>query len=514
LICPNCKTELIEVNGRYICSDCGREIPENEVMAADWGNGGTVRAGLYGAGTDEPEAGTAPVTDFDALLTENENVKAPEETVEQVLQTQENAVSTPPVTEPVTDTGFYTNAEPASETVAPVEEVIEPQVDAEPMVSSLGVDTAAPESTSDPVIQAATPVIPSARPNDQQVGQVAEESLSNSEPSKESSNPNPGSFPPKVGQAVPTQDGTVNGTVPSSEFIEETPPTPIPIVPAPQEVPKTTPPFESISAPGSNSVAPEVAPEVIPEHSEVVKDMFETSEALAEDPGIYTDPIYDTNPATNEPAAPTANQNIPMASDKRTNMIVLIAGSILLLLLVGGGIWAYLAVSAKTPVVAPVVTDTTTTTWQELQVVDGGFKISFPGKPDQTEVTQAVNGADTALASYTYTSDDITYAASFVTLDDTSAKAITDNLQTALPFLVEEIATAQGLTASDTKIGTYYTANAIDFKLASDTASYQAKLMIHGNDYILIMAGSSSGQTVDYTKFIKSFSFITTESTQ
>jgi hypothetical protein len=52
LTCPNCKTELVEVNGRYICTDCGREIPENEVMAGDWGNSGMARDGLYGAGTD------------------------------------------------------------------------------------------------------------------------------------------------------------------------------------------------------------------------------------------------------------------------------------------------------------------------------------------------------------------------------------------------------------------------------------------------------------------------------
>jgi len=31
MLCPNCKSELVEVNGRYICSECGKEVPLNEV---------------------------------------------------------------------------------------------------------------------------------------------------------------------------------------------------------------------------------------------------------------------------------------------------------------------------------------------------------------------------------------------------------------------------------------------------------------------------------------------------
>lgn len=37
--CPNCKNDLVQVNGRYICSDCGREVPESEVNIGDWGQG-------------------------------------------------------------------------------------------------------------------------------------------------------------------------------------------------------------------------------------------------------------------------------------------------------------------------------------------------------------------------------------------------------------------------------------------------------------------------------------------
>ena len=521
MICPNCKTELIEVNGRYICSDCGREIPENEVMASDWGNGGTVRAGLYGAGTDEPEEGSTPVADFDTSLTETESdetsvapavapetSEAPatspenpdEPTVEEILQTQSSAEpAETPAAGPAVDTGFYTTD--SSQQVSNNNEELTPVIPEEVPVAETEVPT---------------PVIPA-----------------------QELEPSPGSF-------VSTQDDNISvpETPTEPEPIVESIPvvetTPVvesaPVGAVAQEIPIMVPPMSSLVA--SQGPIPESqdsslqandteilkqvqddiepTPEAVPEHNEVVKDMFEdtaiATAPLGQDPGIYTDPSYDTNQGV-EPQNTPASGGVPMPADKKMNLIVLVAGSVLTLFLIIGGIWAYLALGSKANVAAPVVVDQQTA-WQELQVVDGGFKVSFPGTPEKSEVTQAISGTDTALTNYSYTTDDITYSVSFATLDAAKTKSITDNLQTILPALVGEVATPQSLTVGNPKIGKYFTADAIDFVMTSDTASYQGKLMIKGNNYILVTAGSTSGQNVDYSKFIKSFSFISSGSTQ
>lgn len=473
MICPNCKTELVEVNGRYICSDCGREIPENEVMASDWGNGGTVRAGLYGAGTDEPEDGSKPVAEYNTSLSESESEdiatppvapepsaseihESPEElTVEEVLQ-QQSTGSKPvdqPASEPVPDTGFY-----AAE-------------------SSIPVDQAA----SEPVEGPEEPVAP-------------------------------------VAPVAPVQIDNV--VAPETMPVESVPTEPVAVESVAQEIPITVPPVspemsaESVPTPVISAEAgiqaPVELPEAAPEHSEIVKDMFAESEAVAAntnpDPGIYTDPIYDTNSSGEQPTEASAVSSVPMTADKRLNLIIIIAGVTATVLLIAGGIWGYAALNQKAKV-EPVVTNQEVT-WQELQVVDGGFKISFPGTPEKSEPTQAINGVDTALTNYAYTTDDITYSAGFAKLDAAKAKVISDSPTTTLPGLVGEIATARKLNVGETKIGKYYKADAIDFTLTGDAASYQGKLIISSDKYILAVAGSDSGQTVEYSKFIKSFVFI------
>jgi uncharacterized Zn finger protein (UPF0148 family) len=254
LICPNCKTELVEVNGRYICSGCGREIPENEVMASDWGSGGTVRAGLYGAGTDEvPEEGSKPITDYDTSLAEAENGAqlAPaidEQTVEEVLQSQTTAPPVEEVTaEPTKDSGFYTP-------------------------------------------------------------------------------------PAVVGPEAPTV------IIPEEVVVPTTPP-------APDVTQEILAPSEPVLVPEAENPTLETSDE-----PEVVKDMFENTEIAAapaqNDPGIYSDPMYE-NAQTDNPTTPATTKGVPMPADKRNNLIVLIAGFVLVLLFLIGGILAYLYLSSQ-----------------------------------------------------------------------------------------------------------------------------------------------------------------------
>jgi hypothetical protein len=263
--------------------------------------------------------------------------------------------------------------------------------------------------------------------------------------------------------------------------------------------------------PTSEVVAPAIVPrpETVPDpiiepetqQPEVVKDMFENIPAAPiNDPGLYTAPT-DESFANNQPGQPNLNTAQPLSSEKRLNLIVLIGGIVLGIGLIGGGTWAYLALSAEAKVTVAPVVNVTSTTWQELQVVDAGFKISFPGQPDKTESTQTINGIDTPVITESYTSDDMVYTAAYATVNATAD---------ALPTFVTDLASLQSLDVVSKTVGKYYDADAIDFTLGRGSATYQGKIMLKDNTYILIMAGSSSGQAADYEKFIKSFNFLPT----
>lgn len=454
MVCPNCKTELIEVNGRYICPDCGREVPENEIMAGDWGNSGIMRAGLYGAGTDDSSDignnsvagfGTAAVTEDEALLPENDSVAT------KVMSDLEEAVpapapSVPEAAEAAPEVGFYTAAPETQASVSP------PQ----------------PEP-SQPVV---TPEAPTVEQTEE--SSVVVQGLNSAQPAEPSVQP----------EILPTPEIVTPAAV--SEIPQPAAPTSIP---ASAQVLETVAPAGPIPA------------TAIPEHSDVVEDMFKSSENVM--------------PSQTQLPSPEASAaSVPMAVNKRANLAVIIAGTILLLLVIGGGSLAYLTLSAKNAA-APVVDNSNNleTAWQELQVVDGGFKIGFPGQPSKTDVAQMINGTENTLTNYAYEDDDIAYSVGYVVLDSATAAAITSNLQSSLPALVSEIANARSFSVSGVKIGTYYAANAVDFTLSNELASYQGKLMIKGNKYILVMAGGAAGESADYSKFIKSFNFISGSTT-
>jgi hypothetical protein len=538
VICPNCKTELVEVNGRYICSDCGREIPENEVMASDWGNGGITRAGLYGAGTDEPvQDGAQAVTDYSASLSESENeIKAPEAaveptqdqpaelSVEEILQQQKSAssdateepvaaeVAIPEI--PAADTGFYT-APPVEPTpvVIPAQEpesssgsfvptqddgvvALEPEVEPTAVVESEPVVEPAPDLSSLAVSQGPSPEVQDSllQGNDNVIEPVPVV-VSAQEPEALIETP--------IVSSEPTNESLPASVIPTQTFQDIIPPA---VTPEVQPMPVTTSEIVPDVAPEiSQEVIPDVAPGEIPPHSTEVKDLFE-------DPAIYSDPSYDTGVAPEQTEAPDPNVNLPMAGDKRANLIILISGAVLVLIMLIGGIWAYVALNKPTAPVAPVVEEPAVT-WQDLQPEAAGFTISMPGEAENTEGTANINAVSTNTANHTYATDDGTYSVITATLTPDQAKAITDNLPTALPAMVAELAAPENLTVGSTKIGKYYAADAIDFKLTNDTAIYQGKLIIKGDKYFVVMAGSPSGQAVEYDKFIKSFKFVTTEST-
>lgn len=476
MICPNCKTELVEVNGRYICSDCGREIPENEVMASDWGNGGNTRAGLYGAGTDDlPEEGSKPISDYGASLSEAENEITPatavvtdspaevpatpvaqeELTVEEILQEQ--------ATEAKPDPGFYT-----------------PPVDIEPAAAVLPAEPE-PMSETAPV----PPVVP------------AESYVPVSEPE-------PAPVPDIVLPVAPVEN-VVPEAVPVADDVQ-----PVPIT-TPEVIAPIAPPVDTIAEP----VLAETVPEIVPEHEQVVTDMFESAYTppVTNDPGIYRDPMYEAV-GTDSPVAENVGGSVraPMPADKKTTMLVLISGIALTLLLIIGGIWAYVSLNAKVvPVVTPVVDEVT---WQELQVVDGKFKLSFPGTPEKTEEKIQINGMEQDAIVYSSTVDNSVYLLKYAFLPVIDGIDLSGGFSATAPLLVTKMADSLGLSVSSTKIGKYYQADAIDFVVSDDSSEYRGKIMVLGNRYIVVSTGSDSGQSADYDKFIKSFSFITTEAAE
>jgi hypothetical protein len=269
-------------------------------------------------------------------------------------------------------------------------------------------------------------------------------------------------------------------------------PEPIPVA--------TVPGFQNIPVNVPTPEMPAPTPEeVVPVQQEVVKDMFDDVPAApVNDPGLYAN-TFEDSAGNNQQVQTAAVAAPPLSVEKRTNILILAIGSVLALCLIGGGTWAYIALNKKAaPVVAPVV-ETPATTWSELQIVDAGFKISFPGQPDKVESTQNIGGLDTPVITESYTTDDAVYTVSYATVNASADK---------LPAFVDDLAKLQGLDVISKKVGTYFTADAIDFTMGRDSGNYQGKIMIKDNTYILVMAGSSSGQTVDYTQFIKSFSFV------
>lgn len=114
MLCPNCKTELVQINGRYICSDCGKEVPESEMNVGGWGQGS------FGGGTvvgvpagDETDADTRSVDIPDDYIEGQDTTPASETvapepqkelSIPDVEQPQPDAVNPEGVAE---DVGFY-----------------------------------------------------------------------------------------------------------------------------------------------------------------------------------------------------------------------------------------------------------------------------------------------------------------------------------------------------------------------------------------------------------------------
>ena len=479
MLCPNCKTELIEVNGRYICSDCGKEVPENEVMTSDWGNSTPAANGIYDAAgaASTPEEGSMPVATFETPVGEPESAPLSQvQSVEEVLQDQtDDAQAVAPAIEKTPEVLVTESVEAVLQEQADAAAADRP-VEVPPINLDISPIDLEPAATAETPSDSGFYVAPTVPVPQMETPEVAPEVVE------------PQPIEPVIPVVVEEPIAPVAPVV-EPEPISE----PIPVV--------LTPEVQGIPVNVSTSEMPAPIPEEAnPAQPEVVKDMFEDVPAVpVSDPGLYANTFEDSS-GNNQQAQPAATSVPTLSVEKRTNILILAIGSVLALCLIGGGTWAYIALSKKAaPVVVPVIDNNQNTAWQELQIVDAGFKISFPGQPDKAESTQNIGGLDIPVITESYTTDDAVYTVSYATVNASADK---------LPTFVDDLAKLQGLDVVSRKVGTYFAASAIDFTLSRDSASYQGKIMLKDDTYILVMAGSSSGQTVDFSKFIKSFSFV------
>jgi hypothetical protein len=244
--CPKCGKELINVNGKYVCVDCGIEVPENEATQ----NSGT------GVPTEPTPVETKPVDVTPAPL--------PVESVDPVP-----SQSTPPA-----ETGEPKIADMTSE---------ENPVSIEPMVATL--DTSMPISEIQPKDVSPAPEMPSP------VSEITE----------------PTSTPPGESVSIPVTKLSDNAhTVPPVDTIATSAETPV--VPEPMQPvePEVAPTQESVPAPASVAVDPfdqaekTVSPisqgTISPTEPMQTTPSMNPVPPIQPDPAIFQDPMYDNNP--------------------------------------------------------------------------------------------------------------------------------------------------------------------------------------------------------------------------
>jgi hypothetical protein len=336
--CPKCNKELMNINGRYICVECGTQVAESEVV--DNPND------LSLPETTTPSGGEVP-TAVQNLPVENEaeiQVDLPGEAPVSVQQPTE-MVDTVPTPEPIEEAPAMPNIVPEAEVneEPSIAEMV--NVEVEPTVSEEAVpDLPVPEQ-AEPVTEPVQPVAEQYQEPDSEVqGQAQPQEIPMSEPAE-----------------IPTIEPVAAGATPQE--------TAEPIMPsvetesAPQ--PTDTVVFENVPAETESPTAAVPAPEQpaaetpVDFSKDAPVDPFEvagsTESTHTQDPNLYQNPIFDqqeaepsvqeSNEVSNQSAAPVL-PNIP--PDNKKLLMLLIAGGVTALLLTAGGAYAYRTLTRPT----------------------------------------------------------------------------------------------------------------------------------------------------------------------
>ncbi len=151
MLCPNCKTELANINGRYICSDCGKEVPESEVNVGSWGEGSFEGEKVVTEPGSQAITEDVPVDDSLASSTETmADTAAHSEDVSQITDTVD-----PSTSKDEQVAGIYTPQNMNIEVIPPVVEEVpslpvnDNEVDTSPQDSEIVEETSPEEVPSE-----------------------------------------------------------------------------------------------------------------------------------------------------------------------------------------------------------------------------------------------------------------------------------------------------------------------------------------------------------------------------
>jgi len=415
MLCPNCKKELVEINGRYVCSDCGKEVPASEVNVGNWGEDKEVEATAVAPGSES-------ITDYNASSGEDENYIA-------------DSSGQPPVPEITV---------PATEMPTPetnITEIVPTETEATEASESSFADMAVPGAVAGITMASDIPVSPEA-------SQTPEITIPEPPIADDFVSPEPKiadvmstSLPVEpVAPVIPVEPEPMSEplpAIPSATVNEAMVPDPLYALPHDQGVSPTMPDPQDFY-----QVKPNEAPAEVP--APVAIQGAAVAGPLPMDPNIYRDPLYDT-PSPDGPQEDQQNPDkfVPPAKN-RLNMILIISGVALALLFLGGGVAAYFVLTSKAKVAEiPVVSEPTITdcdgfasTSEKTACIDKNFAAcslatwtTTSKAADGTTINETKN--DVLRADEGGCSMDITYTKNTdATLQDQSMTCSLDNTLT------------------------------------------------------------------------------------
>lgn len=454
MVCPNCGKDVMNVNGKNICVECGTEVAVNDDFSV---------LNQEPVTTDMPsptfEETSAPSTEAISL---NPDVPQAEANVSEALTTEmtvDRLVETPQdisipseenVPEPEVSTLDFTENQ---EIIPPVEQV----------------------EVSQPT-EVYTPTVEETLATEQVVSESAVENIA---------------------PEIPLVDEVPTDEVPSVENFEqpivnevklpvtetfETQPTEAPVV-------EKTPSFEQSSS-ETNPIASEV-----PQTNTEPIDPFESVAPLQS-----FDTTQNLNSGTEYLNSDMGQTEMPSTiSDSKVNLkllILLIGGGILLLLFIVGGVVAFnlLTKPVETPQIVNVMDS-----WKEYITDD--YEVKFPLTPEKAKETYTVTEKQIEMQKVFSRADGVTYAVISGKLPEGFQPT------SELSEFINALAKANNGQIDRTEIVEFENEQAVDYKISTEDRSIKGKVILKNGNIYYLQYISVDDTSTNYENFIESFNF-------
>lgn len=366
--CPKCNKELMNINGKYVCVDCGIEVPETEAVKPQ-----------------EPvQSSTASRQPVDSVGDKTELPQGPSKEPAGSLPDEPTIATmtstSPPETEAVKDSPISTPSIPPTE--VPVSSLEEQNIQVgsdenqaalpkeEPILETIMPDNESKQSQDEPTVNVdTTPAVPETALPIQEVPQIPVETTNQS--TEKSINQLVESPVVPLGGPEPSVAATTEpeSTIPEIDATSNLPKLPeqainqAPVSPSESANISEAPPidpFDAVEATPSvmptQNPAPSPTPTTLPPTSGngIVDTVLPPQSASAPslDPSILQDPMYDESVGTNPPSSTgnmfgdtavgqTGSASMEVIDDSGKLKIMLFVGIGLAILLLIGGIVAY-----------------------------------------------------------------------------------------------------------------------------------------------------------------------------